>query len=326
MPASTSYQLKDYGFGNGGTGSSSSTNYSITGITGEQSGTKTSSASYGIGSGLVFVNQSNVPGTPVLTNPNNYYNKLQIILDAANDSTDTKFAIAISSDGFVTTKFVQNDHTVGLVLGSEDYQTYAIWGGANGTIIIGLTAGTTYQVKVKAMQGRATETGYGPAASAATSDPMLSFGISANSINFGELIPNSVSSSPQNIVVNFSTNAENGGKVYVSGNNAGLLSTTASYKIDAVSGDLSSLEQGFGIQGVSTSQTAGGPLAIAPIYNNLGGNIVGITDQIIRDIFNVAAPVAGGSGVFTLKAKPSSITPSASDYKEILTIVAAGSF
>lgn len=324
MPASTNYQLKDYGFGTGGTGKSDSTNYSMTAITGEQSGAKAVSTNYGIGSGLIFTNQANVPEAPTFTNPSNYYNKLQIILNTSSNPTDTKFAISISTDNFASNiNYVQSDHTIGAVLGSEDYQTYASWGSAGGTTIIGLAGGTTYQVKVKAMQGRATETGYGPLASAATTNPTLSFGItSSNTVNFGDLIPGSVNNSPQNVSVSFETNAANGGRVYVTGANGGLHSSAASYDISSTTGNLAALPGGgFGAQGVT-----GGTLALVSPYDNLSGDNVGIVDQNVREIFSAIAPIVGGTGIFTLKARPASTAPAASDYAETLTIVAAGSF
>ncbi len=327
MPASTNYKLKDYGFGTGGTGDSSSANYSLEAITGEVSEDQLTGTNYKAGPGLIFMGQANVPIAPTFDNPANYYNKLRLIINESGNPSDTIFAVAISTDNFVSdTRYVQNDNTIGSTLGSEDYQTYANWGGASGEYIIGLTADTTYYVKVKAMQGKFSETGYGPVDSAVTVNPTLSFGININSIDFGDLVPGSVNSSPQNVIVSFATNGENGGKIYVYGSNEGLYSAVANYKIDAVSDNLAALSQGFGAQGVSATQTSGGPLTIAALYNHQGDDIVGTTDQIIRDIFNTAGPIIGGSGTFLLKAKSSLVTPSASDYSELLTVIASGNF
>ena len=320
LPASTNYKLKDYGFGTGGTSGSSSPNYSIEAITGEVGQGKLAGSSYGLGPGLIFTNQANVPGAPTFTNPANYYNRLQIILNTSGNPTDTKYAIAISSDNFATTSYVQSDNTVGSILGAEDYQIYSSWGGVGGVYIIGLAPGTTYKVKVKAMQGKFTETGYGPESSAATVNPTLSFGISTSSINFGNMIVNTVNTSPQNITVNFSTNASSGGTVYVSGSNGGMRSAASSYTINSVLGDLSSLGEGFGAQGV-----AGGTLTTLSPYNG-GTDNVGIVNSSIRGIFSTNGPIAGGTGIFMLKSKPSSTAPPATDYTELLTVIAAGSF
>ena len=325
MPASTNFKLKDYGFGTGGTSNSTSPNYAIEAITGELSGAKATSPNYQVGPGLIFTNQANVPGAPTFTNPSNYYNKLKIVLNNGGNPSDTKFAIAISADNFATTNYVQSDNTVGAVLGAEDYQTYAQWGGASGVTIIGLTPGTTYKVKVKAIQGKFTETGYGPTASAATINPTLSFGINTNTINFGTIVIGAVNTAPQDVVASFDTNAEAGGSVFVSGANAGLQSTTVSYTINSATADLSVASTGFGAQGISATQTSGGPLSIVSPYDGAVDN-VGITDTNNRVIFDTVNPIVGGSGTFRLKAKAANITPAANDYRETLTVIASGKF
>ncbi len=144
LPASTNYKLKDFGFGAGGTGSSSAGSYKMSAISGELSGGKMSGGSVKLGPGLLFTNQANVPGAPTFSNPSNYYNKLQIILNSSGNPTDTKFAIAISVDSFATTQYVKSDNTVGATLVLADYQTYATRGGASGFYVIGLVSGTTY--------------------------------------------------------------------------------------------------------------------------------------------------------------------------------------
>lgn len=331
LPASTSYQLKDFGFGTGGAGNATSGSYAIDGIAGEQSGGKLTGGSYDLGSGLLFTNQANVPGAPTFTNPSSYYNKLKIVLDVGGNPSDTKFAIAISTDDFVTTNYVQSDDTVGASLGVEDYQTYANWGSASGTLIIGLAASTTYKVKVKAWQGKFTETGYGPTATAATVSPQMTFDIDVSatdtdtnppfSTDIGNLFAGTVTSSPQKIWVDFDTNGESGGRVYVVASNAGLESARANYLISAVSGNLTILDEGFGAQGFSVA----GGLSIATAYD-LSANNVAVTDTTIREIFTASAPTTNGRGSFLLKAKSSAVTPAASDYTETLTVIASASF
>jgi hypothetical protein len=326
FPASTNYQLQDFGYGGGGTASSASSNYVLEGIAGEQSAGQLQGTAYDLGPGLQFTNQADVPSAPTFTNPSNYYNKLKIVVNPENNPSDTKFAIAISADNFVSdTRYVQSDDTVGSTLGSEDYQTYVNWGGASGELVIGLLSNTTYTVKVKAMQGAFTETGYGPTASAATVNQTLSFSLNTNTVSFGSLVVDSVNDSPINIETNLSTNSENGGIVYVTGTNAGLQSALAGHTIGSVSGDLTSLAEGFGAIGVSVTQTSGGPLVISSPYDQ-SGNTVGIVDTVTRNIFYSNGPISGGSGIFMLKVKPSAVTPSAGDYSEILTVVATGRF
>lgn len=213
-PESTNYELVEYGFGSGGTASSSSTNYSMNALMGEQTASQ-SSTNYSVESGLNFTQQANVPPAPTFTNPSNNYDRLKIVINEGGNPSDTTYAIAISTDNFATTQYVQDDGTIGNTLSSEDWQTYTDWGGATGTWITGLSQSTTYTVKVKAEQGTYTETGWGPTTSADTTDPSLTFSVSSDSITFNNLnAGNSWTDSTQSTTVTTSTNAYNGYVVY----------------------------------------------------------------------------------------------------------------
>lgn len=325
LPASTNYKLKDYGFGNGGEENMTSTNYAMEAVTGETGGQKLTGTNYNVGAGLLYTNQANVPVAPTFSNPSNYYNKLQLVINTSSNPTDTKYAIAISTDNFATTKYVQSDNTVGTVLGAEDYQTYASWGSGSGVLLIGLLPSTTYKVKVKAIQGKFTETGYGPVATATTISPTLSFNININSISFGNLLAGTVMDSPQSVIADLATNGESGGKVYIYSKNSGLLSSSKSYTINSVTGNLAALAQGFGAQETAVTQSSGGPLTVVAPYNVSASN-VGIVDTSVREIFSSAGPIIGGQGTFLFKAKSSSTTPAANDYNETITVIASGSF
>lgn len=336
FPASTNYQLKDYGYGGGGVGNATSSNYAIEGILGEQAEDELQGTAYDLGPGLIYTNQANVPPAPTFTNPSNFYNKLKLVLNTGGNPSDTLFAITISTDDFVSdNRFVQSDNTVGATLGLEDYRTYTSFGGASGFNIIGLAPSTTYKVKVKAWQGKFTETDYGPTATAATTSPKLTFDIDVSAsdtntdppfaTNFGSLLAGTVTDSPEKIWVDFDTNGESGGRVYVSGSNAGLESTLTGYIIAAVTGNLTALSEGFGAQGSSATQSSGGPFTVTTAYD-LTSNNVAVTDTTIREIFTASTPVSAGRGSFLLKAKSSSVTPAASDYAETLTVIASASF
>ena len=335
FPASTNYQLRGYGIGSGGEDNMTSSNYAADALMGETSDDTLTGTNYNLGSGLSFEIMANVPAAPTLTNPSNYYDKLKLVLDTGNNPTDTTFAIAISTDDFVTTNYVQSDNTIGAVLGSEDYQTYTAWGGASGCNIIGLTPSTTYKVKVKAYQGKFSESGFSSTSTAATVSPQLSFDIDVSATDsdtnppftttFPSLTAGSVQDSPEKIWIDFSTNADNGGRVYIYGQNGGLHSIAVSNTIPSASGDLASLSSGFGAQGVTAAQSSGGPLSIVSPYAG-ASQVVGIIDTTIREIFSTSAPIVDGRASLVLKAKSEAITPAASDYSEMLTLVAAGSF
>lgn len=333
LPASNNYHLNSYGFGSGGTANSSSTNYRVNAISGDTAGSG-SSTNYQVKAGETRVKVANVP-TVSIANSSSWYNKLLVTIGTQNNPSDAKYAVAISSDNFATTQYVKSDFTVSSTLAFTDYQTYAGWGSGSGVLVRGLNAGTVYTVKAKAFRGKFTESAYGPTASAATVNPQLSFDIDISAtdqstsppyaISFSNLLPGSIVDSPSRVWVSLDTNGESGGKVYISGQNNGLRSTTAAYTINAVSGDLSASQEGFGVQGVGGTQASGGPFNLAAPYNGSAQN-VGLVDHSIRDIFTAANPVTGGRGSFILKAKSKPLTPSGSDYTEILTAIASASF
>lgn len=174
-PVSTSFELKEYGFGAGGTQNSDSTTYSMFGVAGEVESGNPVSTTYQLGEGLIYTMQANVPPAPDLTNPANWYNKLKLIIATGNNPTDSEFSIAISTDAFVgDTKYVQTDHTPGA---SPVWQIYSAWGGASGFNVIGLLPNQTYTVKVSARQGNYTQVQYGPTDNAATVYPSITFSI-----------------------------------------------------------------------------------------------------------------------------------------------------
>jgi hypothetical protein len=335
LPASTNYKLEGFSLGNGGGGNVGSSNYSMEGNAGEVNGSQMVGGSYDLGAGLLFVQQANAPKAASFTNPGGASDTLHLVIDNQNNPSDTIYAIAISPDNFVTNYFVKSDHTIGGTLATADYQTYSLWGGSGGIDIIGLQANTTYSVKIKAMQGKYTETGYGPVATAATAASVLTLEIDVAPtdiqttppyiIDMGDLNPGSLVTSSSHVWVSLTTNADNGGSVFVYGQNGGLHSVTAGYTISTVAGDLSSLSSGFGAQGVGATQTSGGPFTIDVGYTGSGG-VVGVTDTLVRQIFLTTAPVTGGRASFVVKAKSANDTPEASDYTETLTVIAAANY
>lgn len=332
--ASSNYKLRGYEFGGGG-GVGSSTHYGIEGVVGEPD-QQITGTNYNLGAGLMFIQQAHVPDTPTITNPSNWYNKLKLTVATSNNPSDTLYAIAISPDNFSTTYYIQSDNTVGPSLGIEDYQTYTAWGGASGFTIVGLTSNTTYTVKVKAMQGNYTESGWGPTASAATSNVTLDFDIDVStsdqetaspySITMGELNLGSVTTAAQKVWVDLDTNSNFGAYIYVYDSYGGLRSTANNYTISSSSTNLTSVSQGFGLQGSTVAETSGGPLALSSPYNGASENVGAVTTSFSELFHTNTAPVVGGRGSFVIKAKASSTTPSANDYSDTLTLIAASTF
>ncbi len=335
FPAGTNYKLESYGVGSGGTSNSVSSSYAMEGIAGETSGTQMAGTTYNGGSGMITTQLANVPSAPTFSNPSNYYNKLKLIIDNGGNASDATFAVAISSDDFVTTKYVKSDFTIGAALAITDYQTYASWGSATGITIVGLDPNTTYKVKVRAMHGKFTESGWSSVATAATVNPSLTFDLDVSATDsetappyilaFSDLSPGTVVNSPQKIWVDFDTNGDFGGNVYIYGQNGGLRSTAVAYTISAITGNLAAAAQGFGAQSTSATQTSGGPFTVTSPYDG-SADTVGVTDTNIRQLYSASAPIIAGRSSLLLKAKVTATTPSAGDYSEKLTIVGAASF
>ncbi|MCW1908476.1 MAG: hypothetical protein KIH63_004005 [Candidatus Saccharibacteria bacterium] len=334
-PTSSTYKLESYGMGSGGTANSSSSTYSATGIAGEASQTG-SSATYTAGTGLVPTQQANVPAAPTLTNPSSYYNKLHIVIDTGGNPSDATFAIAISPDGFAsTTNYVQSDQTVGASLGAEDWLTYSAWGSGTGVDIIGLQPSTTYTVKVKAEHGNFTESAYSATSSAATVGASLTFDIDVSSsdtetgspytISLGSLVADSVVDSPEYIWIDLETNGDSGAMVFVASANGGLNSPTKAYTITSASANLAAVNEGFGAQNSSATQSAGGPLTAQAPYTGASQN-VGITDSNLRQLYVSSTPITAGRGSLLLKARSTVDTPAGNDYTDTLTLVAAAVF
>ncbi len=330
--------MHDFAFGSGGVGDTDSTSYSINALTGETSavGVKLDGTTYSLGPGLQFIRQAAVPAAPTLANSSSYYNKLLLQVATGGNPTDTLYAVAISPDSWVTTYYVQNDNTVGAALGIEDYQTYANWGSGTGEFIVGLQTNTTYAVKVKAMHGKHSESEYGSAATAATSQVSLSYDIDIASsdtetappytIAFGNLTPGSVTTATNLIWLDLASNAEAGAFAYVRGTNNGLLSINRSYTIPTVSADLTSQSEGYGIRVNTTAQSSGGPLtAVAPFVG--AGDNVGSLSTTSQTIINSAStPIVGGRASILVKSKISATTPAASDYTDTIVAVASATF
>lgn len=336
-PTSESFKMVNFGFGGGGTASSSSTNYSLFGLIGQVEHGSPSSENYFLGAGLEYTIQASVPAAPTFVNPDDWYNKLKLTINrGGNDPSDYEYAIRVAS-GSGQFQYVQNDNTLGPDLGDEDWQSYSSWGGSSGFNIIGLYPGTTYSAQVVARQGDFfTQFMWGPSAVTSTVNSTLSFDLdiaAADSetsapytINIGSLSPGIVITATNKVWVDVATNATNGALVYIKGTNTGLLSSVVNYTIDAVSNNLSSVPEGYGAQNSTISESAGGPMQAISPYDGASNN-VGILDTAKRTIYDSSgAAVEGGRVSFSIKAKASDTTPAANDYADILTVIATGSF
>ncbi len=328
---STNYTLNSYDLGSGA-GSGSGTTYHADGEIGGSAGSTITGGTYALPAGVKASQSVPVPQAPTLTDDDSAYDRLHLTLASSSVPTDTKYLIAISSDNFVTTKYVQLDHTIGTTAGITNYQTYSAWGGASGFMVIGLNYNTTYKVKVAALQGSGTGSGFGPTANATTTQPSVSFGLSTSLtstppfiVTFTSLPAGSVVTGNATINLTLTTNAANGGGVMVTDKNAGLSSAGASYTIASASADLTPASSGYGAQVTSASQTSGGPLTSVSPFNGTSNNVGALTTGW-QSLVNFTGPITGGSLVANLLAKSNSLVPAETDYSDTLTVSIAPLF
>jgi hypothetical protein len=322
LSSSTHYQLNNYSVGPGGTNNSSSTTYDLQATVGEQANGTANSTTYTGNNGSIQAEQLDVPLAPTLSNNSGaYYNQLNCIITTTNEPSDSTYAIAVSTNSFATTSYVQASGALG---SSPVFQSYSTWGSGSGFQITGLTSNTTYQVKVSAMEGQFTNTAYGSYASAATGSPTITFSVSPNSASLGSFLPNTIKTS-SNLSFTYATNATSGGDVYVLGKNNGFYSPSKSYTISAYSGNLTGVSQGFGIQATNPSETSGGPLTTVSPFNGTS-NTVGAESTTLQPIFATTSSIVGGTANANIQVKAAGSAPTASDYGEVFTFVAAASF
>jgi hypothetical protein len=334
FPASTNFRLNEWSVG-GGSEQGKSANFKAETVIDSTVGDQSKSTNYQINPGLMFVQMANVPPAPNFTNPADYYNKLHIILNTGANPSDTKFAVAISTDNFLTTNYVKADNTVGTTLTIGDWRDYASWGTGTGIDIVGLSPDTTYYVKVKAEQGDFTESGWGPMASTATSPASLTFDIDVAAtdtetappytVALGDLTPGSITTATDKIWTDFATNANSGGVVYVAGTNGGLKSTATNYTIGSITANLSGQSEGYGLKVSSITETSGGPFTAESPFNG-GAENVGSSGTVLIPLSSSLSPLVGGRNSIDVKTIINSLTPGATDYTETLTLVAAGTF
>jgi len=319
---STTYSLNSYSLGPGATNNSTSTTYKTQANVGEISGTG-SSTTYTERSGAVQAEQLNTPLAPTVSNGSGtFYNELLVTINTGILPPDTTYAIAVLPSPYTTTYYVQ---TTGLLGGSPVFQSYTAWGNSGGYYVTGLSNNTSYEVEIGAMQGLFTNTEYGPSATATTTAPSLTFSISPTSLSLGSLTAGSVITGGTNITTSLTTDAESGADVFVVGEYGGLYSPSKSYKIAGTTGNLASLGEGFGLQGVSVSDSSGGPFSLITPYNGSGNN-VGTDATYFNEILSTPQEIQSGSGVIKVQAKSGATDPAATDYQEVLTFSASAQF
>jgi len=249
--SSTNYRIENATIDGGGT-NSNSTNYRSVDSIGAVSDSGSESTNYRSLLGFLWPAYPGVPAVPTLTNTGGtLYNSLDFVVATGGNSSDTQYAIAISSDDFTTSFYIQTDDTLG---SSEAWQTYANWGSGAGERVTGLSPSTTYKIKVKARHGINTDTGFSATASASTTNPSLTITFSgvasgtsiagetttitttANAISYGSLVVSTPAIAAHRVTI--TTNGVGGYTTTLQQD--GNLRTSGAIEISPVSGSNSS--------------------------------------------------------------------------------------
>lgn len=177
---SSNYNLENSSLNSGGE-EGASTNFRSVDSVGDANDRGMTSTNYKAFPGTLQPLYPGVPTQPTLTNTGGtLYNALDFVITTGGNQTDTEYAIAISSDSFVTTYFIQTNDTLGT---SPAWQDYVGWNSGTGERVTGLTPNTLYEIKVKARFEIDTETEYSITASATTAGASIS--VSFTGINSG---------------------------------------------------------------------------------------------------------------------------------------------
>jgi hypothetical protein len=164
----------------------------------------------------------------------------------------------------------------------------------------------------------------------ATVPQSFSFSLSATTDNLGTLTTGAVAHSPTPRTATVNTNAKNGWQVWARDASTGLNSTTASKTISSLTpgsnSTVTSGSEGYNT-GVTSAQTSGsGTISVSAVFDGTTLSNGGGLDTTLRSVATSNGTANNAVLTLTNNAAISSITPSATDYTDVITIVGAGLF
>ncbi|MBD3363150.1 hypothetical protein GF362_05500 [Candidatus Dojkabacteria bacterium] len=265
--------------------------------------------------------------------------KAHFEVDIQSNPTDALYAIHIkkSTDsewGYVdgSTNLVETDWSARTI---DDYKTKADWESIDFNIL-GLEPDTTYEARATALRGDFTESEPGPLDTADTTNYKIQFdldiadsgGSAAETsgpyeIDFGDLSTTGVNTANDRIWIDISMNAQNGVQIFIEDQNNGLAAVSSTIASNDV--DLSSINEGFGLQSATTAQGSGGPLTAVSPFNGSGENVGGVSTSSVEIYNSSGGEIEDGRASVDLKTKISSGTPAGS-YSDLLTFSVIGTF
>ncbi len=284
------------------------------------------------------------------------YDRVRFEINAEGNPNDTLYLIEISDDSWTTVQYV--DGTTHNISGSKDINDYitesswetGAWADEN---VLGLTPGTQYKIRARALNGDFSESEAGPDLTASTTVPQiyLDLNIAGDtwsstsapySIDLGIVAKTSVTTSSDYIWIDLGTNALSGATLSVRDQYNGLYSSQTGKTIDSQSEDLGSEDEGYGLKINITKRlpASGQPgyLTESTTYNTSGADEVGAISTspavILCSIEETEGNCSGGTGspvhegrsAIWIKARASYTTSSATDYTDTITFSATGTF
>jgi hypothetical protein len=270
------------------------------------------------------------------------YDRARFEIGSNDNPSDTLYAIQISEDNFASDiKYIDgstyepesySSHNI------NDFRTKTQWETETFNVL-GLTEGTQYYLRIIALHGDFTQTEEGPESSATTAGTSSSFDIDIAgtggtsdetdppfTITFtgdNSLLAGAGTVTADNLIwMDAETNGSGGFAIVQRGENGGLYSTTHSVQIDSVTGDLDSLDEGFGLQNyyVDYSTSSTGDISTMTNYSGSIAN-VGIVDTDWNKVYDADGPIIEGRMALYFLARAGTDKQGATDYDETITFV-----
>ncbi len=270
------------------------------------------------------------------------YDRARFEINKQDNPTDTLYAVQISEDNFSSDIRYVDSSTYEPETSSNhninDFRTKTQWE-TDTFNILGLQEGTQYYLRLIALHGDFTQTEESPEETTTTAgtssffdidiagtggtstetDPPFSITFTGNNA----LLAGAGAVVADNLIwMDAETNGSGGFAIVQRGDNGGLYSTSLSAQIDSVTGDLDSLNEGFGLQNyyIDYTSSSAGDISAMTNYNGTSRNI-GIVDTDWNKIYDADGPIVSGRMALYLMARAATDKVGATDYDETLTFV-----
>ncbi len=269
------------------------------------------------------------------------YNKARFEIDTKGNPSDTLYSILISEDNFASdTRYIDSssfrpenysNHDISDFMTQQDWESETF-------NIQGLSANTTYYIKIVALKGDFTQTDPGPSSNATTASGFVFFDIDIAgqgqttaessqpySISFAgayELIGGSAAiTAGDRIWMDAESNSEGGFAIIINGANGGLYSSTTTQLLASATANLDQVSSGFGVQSeYVNSDSSFSTISVGTDYSGTI-NSVGAISTTPQPVYQSSGPVIDGRMALKVIAKPGTSYTPATDYQETITLI-----